>query len=346
MAFSGNGTLSNAYGARDLFRRGRRYAWRQRHRLAGTALGRERRYVNRGIRAYRRSVAVGGDLYLLRRNVHRLEKGLTMRPPRSQFAVDYIEETVSAFRGCVTLGLVELGSDEFKWAYSVLSSYFEATGTSNHPSIAVSRETFCELVADLDTGHPDTGPHQANTPVPCVKIDDLEALAAGRRSVRWFTSAPVPRELVDRAVMIAAESPTACNRQPYRFEIFDDPVSTAKVAAVPMGTDGYSNQISGLIVIIGNLAAFFDRRDRHLIYIDGSLAALGLVYGLEAQGVNSCCINWPDLPDREAEMRKLLKMKPHERVVMLVAYGYADPDSLVPYSAKRMIDDIRRYRAL
>ncbi|MBS1691336.1 MAG: nitroreductase family protein [Actinobacteria bacterium] len=330
----------------DFLSRARRYAWRQRHRLAGTALGRERRYVRRGIRAYEHSVGSGSDVYLLRRNVHRIEKGLTMRPVRQQFAGGYIGETVDAFHHAVTTGALTAEHPEFNWMYSVLASYFEATAASDHPAITRSRQTFGDALATGDPGNPTSGPHLAFPLVPTVKIDDLEALASGRRSVRWFTSQSVSRELVDRAVEIAAESPTACNRQPYRFEIFDDPASTSKVAAIPMGTDGYEHQIPGLIVIIGNLAAFFDRRDRHLIYIDGCLAAMGLIYGLEAQGVNSCCINWPDLPDRDAEMRKLLGLKPYERVVMLVAYGYADPDALVPYSAKRLVNEIRRYRSL
>jgi len=315
-------------------------------KVAGTALGRERRYVRRGIRAYKRSVDSGTDSYLLRRNVHRLEKGLTMRPVRNQFATDYIRETVDAFHGGVTSGALAPEHPEFNWMYSVLSAYFDVTAASSHRAIARSRRTFHDTLAAVDAGEPEAGPHPAVPLVPTVKIDDLEALATGRRSVRWFTSEPVSRDLVDRAVQIGAESPTACNRQPYRFEIFDDPISTAKVAAVPMGTDGYEHQIPGLIVVIGNLAAFFDQRDRHLIYIDGCLAAMGLVYGLEAQGVNSCCINWPDLPDREAQMRKLLGLKPYERVVMLIAYGYADPDALVPFSAKRLIDELRTYRAL
>jgi nitroreductase len=314
--------------------------------MAGTALGRERRFVRRGIRAYKRSVDSGTDSYLLRRNVHRIEKGLTMRPPRNQFATDYIRETVDAFHGAVTSGVLAPQHPEFNWIYSVLSSYFDVTAASTHPAIVRARGTFREAVTAVDPGAAESGPHPAIPLVPTVKIDDLEALATGRRSVRWFTSESVSRDLVDRAIAIGAESPTACNRQPYRFEIFDDPISTAKVAAIPMGTDGYEHQIPGLIVIVGNLAAFFDQRDRHLIYIDGCLAAMGLIYALEAQGVNSCCINWPDLPDREAEMRKLLGLKPYERPVMLIAYGYADPDALVPFSAKRLVDDIRRYRTL
>jgi nitroreductase len=324
----------------------RSYVWRQRHKLAGTALARERRYVRRGIRAYTRSVDSGTDPYLLRRNVHRLEKGLTMRPVRNQFATDYIGETIDAFHSGVATGVLQPACAEFEWIHSVLSAYFGATKESEHPAIIGARATFDQTVAVVGPGPADSGPHLALPPLPSVKIEDLEVLATGRRSVRWFTSETVSRHIVDRAVAIGAESPTACNRQPYRFEIFDDRVSTAKVAAIPMGTDGYDQQIAGLIVIVGDLSAFFDRRDRHLIYIDGCLAAMGLIYGLESQGVSSCCINWPDLPDREAQMRDLLDLKPFERVVMLIAYGYADPDALVPFSAKRPVEEIRRYRAL
>jgi nitroreductase len=316
------------------------------HKLSGTALSRERRYVKRGIREYKRSTDAGTALHLLRRNVHRVEKGLTMRPTRTQFATDYIGETVTAFRGAVGSGALPPDVPEFTWMYSVLDRYFTVTAESTHRSISQSRKVFRETIEAIDPVAEDHGPHLAVPLVPTVKIDDLEALAAGRRSVRWFTREPVSRDLVDRAVAIAAESPTACNRQPYRFEIFDDPESTAKVAAIPMGTDGYEHQIPGLIVIVGNLGAFFDQRDRHLIYIDGCLAAMGLIYGLEAQGVNSCCINWPDMPEREAQIRKLLGLAPYERVVMLIAYGYADPDALVPFSAKRPVDDVRRYRSL
>jgi nitroreductase len=73
---------------------------------------------------------------------------------------------------------------------------------------------------------------------------------------------------------------------------------------------------------------------------------MGLLLGLESQGVSSCIINWPDMPDKEAAMRKLLGLEAHERVIMLIAYGYPDPESLVPFSAKRAISDARQYRTL
>ncbi|GGH41193.1 nitroreductase family protein [Microbacterium album] len=316
---------------------------RAKRMLAGSPFAREKRAVSHGIRRYRNEIGGGSDLYLLRRNTHMLEKGLTMRPRRDTFAVDYIEQTIASFDALLRSGGLAQDAMEFQWMRAVLDEYFEATAASRNPVIARARERFAALHCGETTS--ETGPH-VHQLMGHVTIDDLTSLAHGRRSVRWFTSEPVPLEAVDRAITVAAEAPTACNRQPYRFEIFDDPGSVAKVAAIPMGTKGFAGQIPGIIVVIGDLSAFFDERDRHLIYVDASLATMGLILGLEAQGIASCSINWPDMPDRESRMRDLLGLAPWERVVLLVAYGYADPQGLVPFSAKRRLELIRSHRTL
>ncbi|WP_440708387.1 nitroreductase family protein [Herbiconiux sp. YIM B11900] len=318
------------------------------YRLVSEAFGREESAVDAGIAAYHATLGTGRELYTLRRNVHMLEKGLTMRPRRDEFALSYIGSTVGAFAKVHQLGAESgVGVDESRWMHTVLTQYFEATGASTHPKIERLRGTFSGLSPLSPTAVSiASGPHHPRPSRPAVSVDALRELAENRRSVRWFTGEPVDRDLVDAAVAIAAESPTACNRQPYRFQIFDDPESVGRVAAIPMGTAGYGEQLSGIIVIVGDMSAFFDERDRHLIYIDSCLAAMGLIYGLEAQGVESCCINWPDLPDRDKAMADLLGLASHERVVMLVAYGHADPSGLVPYSAKRPLDAVRTFRRL
>ena len=40
---------------------------------------------------------------------------------------------------------------------------------------------------------------------------------------------------------------------------------------------------------------------------------------------------------------RALSLEPDERVVMLVAYGYPDPDGMVPFSAKTPLDVVRRF---
>jgi len=317
------------------------------YRMFSSAFSREQAAVGAGIARYNQTGGGGEDLFLLRRNIHMLEKGLTMRPRRDSFGHDYIERTVHSFAASTAAGGALMASTEVHWMYSVLHDYFEATAASTDPRVQGLRGTFdgirAEVGPQLELG---CGPHAPSVETPPVGIEALTGLAERRKSVRWFTDQPVDREIVDRAVRVAAESPTACNRQPYRFEIVDDPASVAKVAAIPMGTNGYRDQIAGLVVVVGDLSAFFDERDRHLIYVDGCLASMGLVYGFEAQGIGTCCINWPDIPEKERAMANLLGLAAHERVIMLLAYGYADATALVPNSAKKDLAAVRRFRTL
>jgi nitroreductase len=149
--------------------------------------------------------------------------------------------------------------------------------------------------------------------------------------------------MIDRAIEVAAQSPSACNRQPFEFRVIDDPELVRAVSVIPMGTAGYADNIPVFVVLVGQQRNYFDERDRHLIYIDGSLAAMGFVYALEAQGLSSCCINWPDVEDRERKMAALLKLEADERPVMCLAVGHPDPAGLVAYSQKKPVDQLRRY---
>lgn len=308
----------------------------------GPSFGREAHSVRAGISTHLRKTKSGEEIFELRRRVHMLEKGLTMRPRRDTFAVDYIEATVRRLEAAWRSGLMD--DEMVAWARDVLDEYFAATSQSASPQISRARERYAAFV--LESASPFSGPAPVGQLRPDVSAPDLFALVAQRRSVRWFLPERVEREVVDLAIATALEAPTACNRVPYRFEVFDDPADAAKVAALAGGTGGYVQNLTGLIVVIGDHSAFIHPRDRHLIYIDGSLAAMSLILGFEAAGVATCCINWPDLKGPERAMRKLLGLHEWERPVMLLAYGYADPDGLAPASPKRSMSGVRTFRKL
>ena len=268
-----------------------------------------------------------------------------MRPRRDIFALDYIEETVTAYASALDAarnGKAPCPEQQLQWVGDVLEQYFAVVGS--HPKINPLREVFSALPKPPQVCSESLVPYRRDLSAPPpVAYDDLAALAKRRRSVRWFLPKAVPRELIDKAMLIAAQSPSACNRQPFVFRIFDDPDLVQKVASIPYGVIGYEHQIPVIVVIVGQLRNFFDARDRHLIYIDGALAAMSFVFALETLGLSSCCINWPDLPDREKKMAELLHLEPDERPVMLVAVGWPDPDGLVPRSVKKPLRLLRQY---
>ena len=87
--------------------------------------------------------------------------------------------------------------------------------------------------------------------------------------------------------------------------------------------------------MVGDLSAYPGERDRHLIYIDGSLAAMQLMLAFETLGLSTCSINWPDVEAAEQKLEKLLDLKPYERPIMLLSVGYAQDKGGIPYSQKK-----------
>jgi nitroreductase len=281
--------------------------------------------------------------YMLRRNIHQLEKGIISRPRRDLFALDYIQATVSAYEerlrdaGCDVAGEA---ARELQWASDVLTNYFAVVGS--HPAVDEARARFRALPSPSERKVLAPYKRSLDEPPP-VSYDALLQLAHRRRSVRWFLPKPVPREMIDAAMEVAALSPSACNRQPFHFRIFDEPELVQQVSSLPAGTAGFNQNFPVIVAVVGSLRAYFDERDRHIIYIDGGLASMSFVLALESLGLSSCCINWPDVESRERKMASVLKLEPDQRVVMLIAVGYPDPEGMVPASGKKSLASLRSY---
>ncbi len=276
---------------------------------------------------------------LLRRNIHRLEKGLVMKPRRPVFAEDFILETVQAFdRARAT---PEFSMEELRWAADVLEEYFSVV--SDTTVIKKARLAFAapgDTPAAPDDGRQHTSkPYpRSSSPAPAMSFEDLHSLFVRRRSVRWYLQKQVPAELICKAIDAAAQAPSACNRQPFRFIVSTQQEWASRIAECAGGTAGYSQQLPAIIVVVGDLSAYPYERDRHLIYIDASLAAMQLMLAAETLGLSTCPINWPDVDSAELRIREILKLPAHERVVMLIAIGYGDPESGVAYSQKKQSD--------
>ncbi|UZD23032.1 nitroreductase family protein [Algoriphagus halophytocola] len=282
---------------------------------------------------------------MLVRNTHRLEKGLLMQPRRDVFAAEYIRETVDCYIG-VKNGNPQYADDlQLKWSRDVLNSFFEVV--KSHPIIDVEKARFLE--SEHSAGFKST--HDISfTPYlrkasdfSSITYEEFYKLNRQRRSVRWFLNKEVPRDLIDKAILAAIQAPSACNRQPFSFRVLDDKHLLEKAVTLPMGTKGYAHSIMTFIVVVGNLEAYFDERDRHLIYIDASLANMSLMLALETLGLSSCPINWPDIEEREVEMSKFLNLEAYERPIMCIGVGYPDPEGMVAFSEKRSLDKIRMY---
>jgi nitroreductase len=305
------------------------------------AFFREQKSVLSGRASYWRSHrSLDSNNVILRRNIHRLEKGLIMRPRKTVFAQAYIQETVDLYRNAVLNS--NFDQNELKWANDVLTEYFSVVSDSE--IISLQKTRFHEYSF---TGQKKCKPYSyAELGDVGVSYDDLHSLFMHRRSVRWFLEKEVPIDLIHKAVTAATLAPSACNRQPFKFFVLNSKVKAAQAAKLAGGAAGFADNLQCLIVIVGELDSYPKEHDRHLIYIDGALVSMQLMLALETLGLATCAINWPDTEMKEKKMQSLLKLPDSHRPVMLLAVGYADPAGGVPYSQKKgsdaLIKDISR----
>src|SRR5690606_12856891 len=177
-----------------------------------------------------------------------------------------------------------------------------------------------------------------------ITFDELKELYTQRRSVRWYENRHVPYHLVEKAANIASLAPSACNRQPYRFVFCNMKEKEVEIAKCAGGAAGFADNLPAIIAVVGYLSAYPFDKDRHVIYIDGALAAMQLMLAFETLGISTCSINWPDRELSEKRIRRIIDLKDYERIVMLLSVGYADQKGGVPYSQKKLntliVDDI------
>ena len=186
-------------------------------------------------------------------------------------------------------------------------------------------------------------PSKRRGAVQVPSYEAFMALSTRRRSVRWFKDQKVPRALVDKALAAAVQSPSACNRQPFSYRIFDDPDMVQEIAQIPFGTTGFSHNFPMIAVVVGDMSKFFAARDRHVIYIDSSLSIMAFLYALETLGLSSLTINCQDFSIIENRLKKSLGLKPYERPILMLAVGYAKDEGMIPFSCKKPLNRLRIY---
>ena len=278
----------------------------------------------------------------LRRAIHRIEKGLIIPENKRNFALDYIYKT------CEILPFTyeNLDMKSRKWVIDVLEKYFN-TVDNEIEIVKKAKKLFIDFIEESygrDKNGPLSLPFEYNRlKESSIEFNDLLELSKRRHSVRYFKNLKVDKKLIEKAISVGLQSPSACNRQPFELIVVQDEDIIRKVVDLPMGMKTYKDNVKNIAVLVGDLSCYSNERDRHVIYIDGGLFAMSFVYGLEVQGISSCIINWPDIEVLENSFYKEFDLPKYKRCICFIAFGYAKDDGLVPFSEKKAVEDILCY---
>ncbi len=140
----------------------------------------------------------------------------------------------------------------------------------------------------------------------------LYDLILSRRSIRHYEDQEIPKDVLDKIVEAGRQSPSAANRQPYRFIIVDDPEIKQEL---PGRFSLFIKKAPVVIIGCANIKALLTGK---WAIIDTTIALENMILAAWSLGVGSCWIG----SFNEKKVKDLLKIPKDWKVVALVTLGY------------------------
>jgi len=153
-------------------------------------------------------------------------------------------------------------------------------------------------------------------------------LVKRRQSVRAYDpDRPVESEKLARCIEAVRLSPSACNAQPWKLIIVDEPELKNRVAnaasAKWLGFNHFTKQAPILVVIVREEANMTSKlgtilKDKPYTIMDVGIAAAHFCLQAAADGLGTCILGWFD----EDKVRHLLNVPKKKRVELIISLGY------------------------
>jgi len=278
---------------------------------------RETRWIYRHSRTYapfdHREKMVG----LIRLNIHALEKGLALPEPRSFFGREIVQRLIQV----LSVYEKKFGIDkDVTNGYSILREYLDSHSTQSQDPLAKEITRFLQgknFQKNMEVG---VGSLTRELFIKSTRAVNFADFISTRHSVRDFTGQKVPDDLICQAVDIARNTPSACNRQPWKIYLIGEE-NRRKILDLQGGSKGFLDAISNLALITSTIN-YYGRDEKSAHIIDGSMFAMTFMYALHSLGLATCPLN-ASLPGKsEQAVRALLGISPPESLIVFLAIGY------------------------
>jgi iodotyrosine deiodinase len=189
-----------------------------------------------------------------------------------------------------------------------------------------------------------------------------------RRTVRMFSSDPVPFEIIENAIRVAGLAPSGANQQPWHFVVVTDPEIKHRIrlaaeeeerafyrhrapdewleALAPLGTDEHKPFLDAapyLIVVFRQDYGIerdqngHEQKKKHYYAMESVGIAVGmLLTALHLSGLATLT----HTPSPMGFLTEILRRPKNEKPFLLIPVGYAAEDVTVPVISKKSLPEI------
>lgn len=174
-------------------------------------------------------------------------------------------------------------------------------------------------------------------------------LATKRRSVRKYSGRPISKEDIVKCLEAARLAPSACNSQPWKFIVIDEPELRARVAdrifSGAYSMNKFAKEAPVLVAVVSEKMKFLAVlgslvRDTRYCLVDIGIACEHFILQAQELGIGSCWIGWFD----EKALKKEMGLPGDKKVDIVIALGYPAEDKIVP-KARKSLEEISSFNA-
>jgi nitroreductase len=158
-------------------------------------------------------------------------------------------------------------------------------------------------------------------------MDFLELVKTRQSTRSYDPGKPVEKDKLERCIEALRLAPSACNAQPWKLIIVDDPKLRAEVARASasklLGFNQFSKQAPILVVVVReepNLTSKLGSvlKDKPYTRMDIGIAVEHFCLQATAEGLGTCIMGWFD----ELAVKKLLGIPKNKRAELILSLGY------------------------
>ena len=271
---------------------------------------------------------------------HVIEKGLTMPNTRFGFGEAKI---ISLYEYC-DIYVSKYGlSTQIKHAISVIKEYKDFH-LDNSFQLNDKIEKAIEKLLDLDKTVLKSSQIRTTKEDYFKNINSpFPVFSATRKSVRNYSNEDISLVKLEKALELALNTPSACNKQGSRIHIYSDKNYINRILNIQGGSRGFGDLTNKLIIITSELGAFSETTERYQAYIDGGMFAMNLLYALHSQEIACCILNCSNTPEKDKALQSICKIKKSEVFIAMIACGIPPEEFSVALSPRYDLIEINTY---
>ena len=172
-------------------------------------------------------------------------------------------------------------------------------------------------------------------------------LANKRYSVRNYKNTPIAQEKSDRCIEAARLAPSACNSQPWKFIIVDDPELVNELAKAAfeglLDFNKFAFKAPVLILIVSERQKAFAKfgsivKRKNFSLMDIGIAAEHFCLQATEEGLGTCMLGWFN----EKKVKETLSIPKLKRVELIISVGFSANDN-IPHKKRKSVDEILSY---